>query len=148
LIFIIVEFLEVKYTASYLLPNEEHPENNNRIIIIYATGIDINSFILPTFQMILQSFGYNIILFLPFGFLVPILYKKYSTLIKIILTSFIFSLLIEITQLIIMIITFSSIRVFDIDDILANVTGGIIGYYIYLCLNKITHRKIDKFGMI
>ena len=71
----------------------------------------------------------NIVLFLPFGYFVSqyINAKKISS---IFIVTVIASLTIELVQ--------SKIgRVFDIDDVILNVTGSIIGYLIYLLLNSI-----------
>uniref|UniRef100_A0A7C5V506 VanZ family protein n=1 Tax=Caldicellulosiruptor owensensis TaxID=55205 RepID=A0A7C5V506_9FIRM len=72
--------------------------------------------------------GYNIILFLPFGFLLPII-RKDCPLKKVTYYCFSFSLCIEVLQLISMIVTNNSGRCFDIDDIIANTIGGIVGFY-------------------
>lgn len=65
----------------------------------------------------------NLILFIPFGFFTGYFtkIKKLTWIIPIIILA---SLSIETTQLFIG-------RVFDIDDILLNVTGGVFGYLIY-----------------
>lgn len=68
----------------------------------------------------------NVLMFIPYGFFVN--YFLQSKNIKpILFLSVIVSLTIEITQLLIG-------RVFDIDDILLNVLGAIIGYIIYKLL--------------
>ncbi|WP_024834083.1 VanZ family protein [Ruminiclostridium josui] len=92
--------------------------------------------IIANMKIIIQSFGFNIILFLPFGFLLPILNHNYFSFLKIITVSFVFSLSIEILQLIIMIILISPSRVFDVDDIIANIIGGILGFYVYYFTRK------------
>lgn len=89
---------------------------------------NIKEYLLPTFEIIFKTFGYNIILFLPFGFLLPII-RKDCPLKKVTYYSFSFSLCIEVLQLISMIMTNNSGRCFDIDDIIANTIGGIVGFY-------------------
>lgn len=65
----------------------------------------------------------NILLFIPFGIFISY-YVKNTKLYIIILLSILLSLLIEIVQ--------STIgRTFDIDDILLNLIGGIMGFIIY-----------------
>lgn len=80
-----------------------------------------------------KSFFHNVIgnmlMFIPFGFLISYflkLEKPYS----IIILSFITSVTIEVTQLLIG-------RVFDIDDIILNVIGGFIGFLLFYILGKI-----------
>ena len=78
----------------------------------------------------------NMFMFLPFGFYLSYLlkiYKKY----QIFLFSIIVSLSIEITQSMIG-------RVFDIDDIILNVCGSMIGFYIYKFLHYLKN-KFPKF---
>ena len=65
----------------------------------------------------------NIVMFLPFGFFVSYFLKENKIIIPLILT-IITSITIETTQLMIG-------RVFDIDDIILNIIGGVLGYYIY-----------------
>lgn len=67
------------------------------------------------------SFILNIFLFIPLGFLCPIISKSYEHVKNIILLGFGFSLFIEVAQL------FTLYRVTDIDDLLTNVLGTIIG---------------------
>ena len=71
----------------------------------------------------------NMLLFLPFGILVGYFLKAKKVTTAIIL-SFIASCSIEITQLYIG-------RVFDVDDIILNVCGGLLGYLFYKFLEKI-----------
>lgn len=67
----------------------------------------------------------NIIAFVPFGFLVPVLTDRMSKFKSIIVSSFILSLMFEIIQLL------TALGEFDVDDILLNVLGAIFGYLFY-----------------
>jgi glycopeptide antibiotics resistance protein len=73
-------------------------------------------------------------MFIPLGIVWPIVYKDLDTPLKIIAAGIGFSLLIEIVQL-----PFYD-RVSDIDDLILNSTGYIIGYVIYLLVKKIKAR--------
>ena len=90
--------------------------------------------------LFIWNIGGNICLFIPFGFIVAdvINYKtdKHSLLLST-LTVFITSLSIEIIQ------TFIG-RSFDIDDILLNVIGGIIGYSLFRLFYWIFNKKIKN----
>ena len=69
------------------------------------------------------------VMFVPFGFFVSYflkLEKVYSITLITLLTSF----TIEITQLVIG-------RVFDVDDLLLNLIGGIVGYLLYELIHKV-----------
>lgn len=65
--------------------------------------------------------GLNIMLFVPLGFLIPTIWNEYRSLKKVFLIGIGLSLVIEILQ----IFTF---RLTDIDDLITNTLGTIIGY--------------------
>ena len=67
----------------------------------------------------------NLFLFVPFGFLLPMLWDRFKNIKNSILTGFLVSTFIEISQ----IFTF---RTSDINDIITNTAGTVIGYYIAL----------------
>lgn len=75
-----------------------------------------------------QVFG-NILLFIPLGYFATS-YCKIKSLGTITLVSLLSSLTIEVTQHYIG-------RTFDIDDIILNVVGGIVGFLLYTALNAI-----------
>jgi len=78
----------------------------------------------------------NMIMFMPYGFFISYFLKidKKKTIVFLTLIT---SLTIELTQLKIG-------RVFDIDDIILNIIGGFIGYYLYFILTKIRD-KLPEF---
>ncbi len=94
--------------------------------------------------LFIWNIGGNICLFIPFGFIVADLINlksvKHSFWLSA-LVVFITSLSIEIIQ------TYIG-RSFDIDDIILNVLGGIIGYYVFRLFfwmfNKVIKNKIIK----
>jgi glycopeptide antibiotics resistance protein len=65
----------------------------------------------------------NIALLIPIGFLVPLLWERINTLKAIVTFSALCSFSIETIQYVL------TIGVFDIDDIIYNVTGSLIGFY-------------------
>ena len=65
----------------------------------------------------------NIILFMPLGFLVPAIWKKYRSIKTMFFMGFALSVCIEVLQ----IFTF---RLTDIDDLITNTAGTVLGYYI------------------
>ena len=71
----------------------------------------------------------NMIMFLPFGFFVSY-FLNLDKIRYIFILSLVSSLSIETTQMVIG-------RVFDVDDIMLNIIGGILGYFIYRILFKI-----------
>lgn len=78
----------------------------------------------------------NVLLFLPFGFFVGYFIKVKNVSVMLLLT-FIVSLSIETIQL-------SIGRVFDVDDVILNVLGGLIGFILYKVLNKAIPDKLKK----
>ena len=78
----------------------------------------------------------NILLFVPFGYFVS-RYIKGKSLYQIFIISFITSLTVEILQV-------KLGRSFDVDDILLNVIGGLVGYLVYKMLNSIRNH-LPKF---
>lgn len=64
----------------------------------------------------------NIILFVPLGFLLPMIWKEYRSLRTAALAGLILSVLIEVLQ----IFTF---RLTDVDDLITNTAGAVLGFY-------------------
>ena len=86
---------------------------------------------------ILYSVG-NIIMFMPLGFLLPILYPIFRKCYLLIITGFFISLLIECTQAL-----FTLTRRGTVNDLFFNTIGAILGYTIFICLYKMM-KKISK----
>ena len=76
----------------------------------------------------------NMILFIPYGFFISYFIKIKKPIITAILT-FIVSLTIEVTQSLIG-------RVFDIDDIILNVIGGLAGYILFYLSSHIKFNSL------
>ncbi len=85
----------------------------------------------------IMSVAGNIILTMPFGFLATLL-KNNKKILSILCLIVLFSFMIEMLQLVIGLGIGYRYRNVDIDDIILNTIGGIVGYAIY----KITPRKI------
>ena len=68
------------------------------------------------------SFILNVFLFIPLGFLCPMISSKFERIHNTILTGFGLSMLVEISQL------FTLHRATDIDDLITNILGTVIGY--------------------
>ncbi|WP_270340932.1 MULTISPECIES: VanZ family protein [Bacillus] len=86
----------------------------------------------------------NVLIFIPFGFLLPLLFKQINN-VKMASKIFIkFILLIESLQL----LTFTG--VFDIDDIILNMLGALIGYGSFVGMKYILDRvkSVDKVDTI
>lgn len=68
----------------------------------------------------------NIVVFIPFGFLLPYVLKWGRNFWVMLINAFLFVLGIEVFQL------FSAFGAFDVDDILLNCLGAVLGYLFYL----------------
>ncbi|MED4228797.1 VanZ family protein [Neobacillus cucumis] len=100
--------------------NEYHWRDNNfvpfKTIKFYLYLADVN------LSIRIENLAGNIIGFLPFGFILPLLSKRFQKLSRVTLATFFFSLTFEMIQLI---FEFGS---FDVDDLILNTLGGILGY--------------------
>lgn len=85
----------------------------------------------------LINFLGNIILFIPFGLIVPLLWK--TSTVKTILVGFYSSLFIEICQLFLT-------RGTDIDDLMLNTTGVLLGILVLKFLQKNCKSLVEKFN--
>lgn len=81
----------------------------------------------------------NVAVFVPFGFLLPYAMESGKNFLIMLLNVFIFVVGIEIFQL------FSAFGAFDVDDILLNCLGAVIGYFLYLIFDKV-RKNINKKG--
>lgn len=108
LLFYVVTFQDINYGTNNYVPFKE--------IFRYEFGS----------KVFIHNIIGNIILFIPFGFFVSTILKTKKVL-PIIFLSLVTSSVIEYTQLLIG-------RTFDIDDIILNLCGGLIGYFVYIFL--------------
>lgn len=81
-----------------------------------------------------MTYIFNIIMFMPLGFLLPLIWKNMRKIKPVIFTSLAFSFSIEFCQLF-------NRRNTDIDDLLMNVIGAIIGFIIYKVFVKLFKRE-------
>lgn len=79
----------------------------------------------------------NVIMTVPFGFLLPLVSPKNTSFAKVVFLTLLLSLSIELIQPLL-----SANRSSDITDIITNVTGGAVGYILYLAFRPITSRVL------
>lgn len=82
---------------------------------------------------ITNLFG-NVLAFMPFGFFVPVLRAKDRRLIRMAVNTFFLSLFIETVQLV------TRVGSFDVDDLILNTLGGILGYVLFYILNRLRRK--------
>lgn len=83
------------------------------------------------FDIVTLYFLFNILIFIPLGFLLPLLAKKPS-LLKTLRNSIVIILSIECIQFV------TCLGVFDVDDIILNMVGSVMGYAIWGIYTKIS----------
>lgn len=113
--------------------------------ILTTTGIqELSSFsprivIIPFLDMIRGPVDtmLNIVLFLPLGFFLPLLYQSYNRVNRVIVTGSLLSCAIEFFQMFGMGAT-------DINDFITNTVGTLLGFYIYKFFSKFTQKELCK----
>lgn len=79
----------------------------------------------------------NVVLFVPLGFFLPLLYKKYHNIRNVILTGFLFSISVEIVQMF-------GWGATDINDLITNTAGTCLGYFVYCLISKVLSANLRK----
>lgn len=93
--------------------------------IAYRTSLSLEGYITNLFG--------NIFAFSPYGAILPLARRKKTGLFMVLFSTLCFSLSIEIMQLVF------KIGVFDVDDLMLNTLGGLIGYLCYLIYRRVFH---------
>lgn len=134
-----------KYFWIYLITSDENPFT---VFIPYRFG-EIN--LMPTIlyyilnghwdwlwssKSIFPHLLLNVGLYVPLGLAMPFIYKK-ASLLKVFLTSLSASLVVELTQILIG-------REFEMDDLLCNTLGAVMGYLLYLLIKKLFPKFVEK----
>ena len=80
--------------------------------------------------LFLNIFG-NVLAFMPFGFFLPMIWKRTDRLFLTAVSSFLMSLCVETVQLV------SRLGSFHVDDLLLNTIGGVLGFLAYRLLRGV-----------
>ena len=86
----------------------------------------------------MQQIGLNVIMTIPFGILFPLTKKGNEKFLKTVLYCFLLSLTIELLQPLI-----NGFRSSDITDLITNVSGGILGYLLYLLFKPLITKVLS-----
>ena len=89
----------------------------------------------------IRTYILNIIMFMPLGFLLPLIWEKFRNTVKVFYTGLVFSLAIEVCQLF-------NHRATDIDDLMMNSLGAILGYFIWVCVSNLFNSISEKYAFI
>ena len=106
-----------------------------------------NIFLVPFCVTELTSHILNVVMFIPLGFLVPFLWSNYRKMHKVAFVGFLMSLSIEVCQLF-------CYRISDVNDLITNTLGSIIGFVIWKAFHSIFYNigeetlKIGKYDPI
>lgn len=85
------------------------------------------------------GYGLNVVMFLPFGFLIPLMSPENRKLSRVALGGFGFSLLIEVSQIL-------SLRGTDIDDLILNTLGAVLGWLCFRLWARFIGTRPRGFG--
>lgn len=80
------------------------------------------------YRYVLVNIAGNVAAFMPFGFLLPLITERKMHIGKVLILSFLLTLCAESLQLV------SKTGAFDVDDLILNTVGGILGYWCYVIL--------------
>lgn len=111
-------------------------------------GPDFSSINLIPFSHDIHVPGYllNILMVMPLGFLVPLMFSGQNRWLKITAMGFLLSLLLEISQIF-------SFRATDVDDLIMNTLGALLGYALFRLVGLILKgrrppRKLPASGLL
>ncbi|MDD6036906.1 MAG: VanZ family protein [Lachnospiraceae bacterium] len=91
------------------------------------------------YYYVLVNIAGNVVAFMPFGFLLPLISHRKQNTIKILFGGLFFSLCAETIQLV------SRTGAFDVDDLILNTVGAVLGYWCFVLLFG-RRRKKDENG--
>lgn len=121
---VLVKLIVFKYPPSMVFDVADGNYVPFKTIVPYLRGQ-------PTWIVAIYNIGGNIVSFIPLGFFVPVLSGRPSTLKHVLIFAFLLSLALEWIQV------FVHVGVFDIDDIILNILGSIVGYGIFALITQV-----------
>ena len=83
------------------------------------------------------SYALNIVMMMPFGFMLALIWPQFRSLKKVALTGFVFAAAIEISQLF-------NHRATTVDDLIMNTLGAVIGCLVFMVFYKLAAKKGAK----
>lgn len=137
----IVEFALIGYIISVLIITEVFSSN------LFNATFKLTPNLIPLITTLTDLIQYpgsvlfqvtlNMIFFIPFGFILMFFSINEYKLIKILSSTFIFSSIVELAQ-------YFSGRYADIDDVIWNALGALVGIIIFKLLQKVFKSKFSK----
>lgn len=138
-IYLAVLFDFVFFSAQFGRVNAEALRYRDMNLVPFSTirnYIRVRELVNPS-VFIINILG-NIAAFVPFGFLLPVVFKFCRKFIPVLILSLMLTAFIELTQ------GYLGVGVMDVDDVILNVAGGILGYIIFLVGNAVLHLHTYK----
>lgn len=107
---------------------------------VYELHPNVNINLIPLVDITSNTLQYleNLLLFLPAGLLLPLLFPDFRNALRCVRYGFFFSLAVELVQLL-------CYRATDIDDLLMNTLGCAAGYGLFLLVKKCVPSFADRF---
>lgn len=90
--------------------------------------------VLNPWSVLLNLVG-NVVAFIPFGVFLPVLFQKCRNFFLTVLFSMEFSLCVEVIQLV------GKVGILDVDDVILNTLGGLLGFVLYWLASLIWRKK-------
>ncbi len=97
---------------------------------LYYLQFDAAVNLIPFYHSAYLQYYLNVLLFVPVGFMLPLLWTKFAKMRYTILYGALFSLIIELGQLF-------TLRATDIDDFLTNTAGTVIGCLLFALIKRL-----------
>ena len=85
---------------------------------------------------VLANLAGNMIGFVPVGFILPVMDRSFAGVIPSVLTGCFLSILVELTQF------FTRLGICDVDDVILNTFGTLLGYFLFLCMRRVRRHRI------
>ncbi len=132
-----VLFYLVFLSNAYGRNNQEILRYQNINLVPFKTIINyLNAWDVVNPSVVITNVYGNIFVFLPFGFLGPIVLQRLRRFLPLFIYSFLLSFSIEMVQGLL------GVGVVDVDDLILNIFGALIGYGLYVVLAKPFMKKI------
>lgn len=125
LFFIYIGLLIYLLFLSPAFGRTQQTEHNYNLIPWKTIGNFIKYRAFVSTEVLIVNIIGNVVAFIPMGILVPLVFRKQRSLIKVILASANLSLLAEIFQYVF------RVGSFDVDDVGLNTMGGVLGYLLF-----------------
>ena len=92
------------------------------------------------FRAVFVNLAGNILAFIPFAFFLPVVSERAGGLFQTVFLTFLLSLCIECAQLV------TKVGSFDVDDLILNTAGGLIGYLMHWIVQRMWMRRKSGAG--